>query len=176
MENDINKIRLAGTHDKEEVAALYQSLIGMSGCSWTSDYPTMEDVVGDIEKESLYVICHDNKIIAAAAAAEDDELADLQCWSADIKKPCGLARIGVRKECQNQGIAKELIRYIEKAVKEKGFDGVHLSVSKCNELAKRFGGTGRRLLQALKIIFTGDFPERKRNYSKEVLCKIMEEY
>ena len=36
--------------------------------------------------------------------------------------------------------------------------------------------TGQRLLQALKIIFDGDFPERKINYSNGVFQKLLKEY
>ncbi len=131
---DIN-IRMANSKDENEILEIYHSLIGTLGCTWSEEYPSMEDIRNDISKKSLYVMCDKNKIIAVAAAGKDTELEDLTCWSRDIKQPCDLARIGVLKEFQNRGLAKKLVKYIENDVKKRGFDGIHFLVSKTNPSA-----------------------------------------
>lgn len=130
------KIRMAKICDIEEILDIYHSLIGKDGCTWDLDYPNIDDVKNDIRKNSLYIVLDGKKIIAVAAAGEDDELNGLDCYSKDIKIPCDLARIGVKGEYQNKGIAKYLIKYIENDVIKRGFDGIHFLVSKTNPHAK----------------------------------------
>ncbi len=129
------EIRMAKKYDAVKISNIYKSLIGVPGCAWNENYPTLEDVENDISKNSLYVLCHSDEIIAAAAALKDDELNELTCWGENIKYPCELARIGVSVRYQNKGIAKELLKYIEKDVLNRGFDGIHFLVSKTNQKA-----------------------------------------
>lgn len=129
------EIRKATNGDKEIILKIYESLIGYPGCTWSKDYPCLEDIYNDLEKESLYVVLKRNIIIGVAAAGKDDELKHLDCWNKMIKNPCDLARIGVIKEYQNKGVAKELVKYIEKNVIKRGFDGIHFLVSKTNPRA-----------------------------------------
>ena len=128
-------IRHATEKDKNEVFALYTSLLGTPGCTWNTEYPSIEDVELDISQDSLYVMCLNDRIIAAAAAVEDDELDELTCWSPSIRRSCDLSRVGVLSEYQNQGLAKELIRHIEAEAIKKGYDGIHFLVSKTNPAA-----------------------------------------
>lgn len=127
------EIEIADMSHTVEILSIYQSLIGSPGCSWNEAYPALEDVETDIKTGSLYMMCGaDRKVIAAAAAGRDEELEPLDCWNGEITRPCGLARVGVRREYQNQGIAKILIRQIEKDVIRREFDGIHFLVSKTN--------------------------------------------
>ena len=128
-----NKIRKAEETDKNQILALYHSLIGTEGCTWSLEYPTMEDINQDLEKGGLYILSNeDNQIIGAATAEKDNELEKLGCWSKIITNPCDLHRIGIRQDYQNLGLAKELIKHIEKDVVKKGFDGIRFLVSKTN--------------------------------------------
>lgn len=130
------KIEMASNNNIAEIIDIYHSLIGKDGCTWDLEYPCIDDVKNDIKKDSLYIVRNDSEIIAVAAAGEDDELESLSCYSKDIKKPCDLARIAVKGNYQNRGIAKYLIGYIEKDVIKRGFDGIHFLVSKTNPHAK----------------------------------------
>ena len=131
----MNLIRKAINTDINKIIIIYNSLVGTQGCTWDMDYPNIDDVKNDFSKDSLYVVCEGDDIIGVAAAGKDDELEHLECWNKDIKNPCDLARIGVKAEYQGRGIAKELIRYIEKDVIKRGFDGIHFLVSKTNPRA-----------------------------------------
>ncbi len=126
------KIQMANENNVEEILDIYHSLIGKDGCTWDFDYPNITDVKNDISKNSLYIVLYNQEIIAVAAAGEDDELKELECYSKDIKRPCDLARIAVKSVYQNKGIAKYLIKYIEQDVIKRGFDGIHFLVSKMN--------------------------------------------
>lgn len=130
------RIEMATERDIEEILNIYHSLIGKDGCTWDFDYPNIDDIKNDINKKSLYIVLNDKEIIAVAAAGEDDELRELDCYSKNIKIPCDLARIAVKTEYQNRGIAKYLISYIETQVVKRGFDGIHFLVSKTNPHAK----------------------------------------
>ncbi len=106
--------------------ALYRSLIGTPGCTWSDAYPTYDLVERDIRTGSLYVLKDaQGKIAAAAAAGPDDELKDLP-W--DMKNPCELARVAVSAACQNQGIGTHLLKQVISAVQARGFDGIRMLV------------------------------------------------
>ena len=104
------KITKATNENTEEILKLYHSLIGKDGCTWALDYPSKEDIKKDIAKQALYIVLNKKEIIAVAAAGEDDELKEINCYSKEILNPCDLARIGVKEAYQNKGIAKFLIQ------------------------------------------------------------------
>lgn len=133
--NNEYRNKKATNKDESQILEVYHSLIGTLGCTWSEEYPTIEDIRNDTLKKSLYTVWNDNKIIAVAAAGKDNELENLNCWDTNIKNPCDLARIGVLKEFQNNGIAKQLVKYIETDVVNRGFDGMHFLVSKTNPSA-----------------------------------------
>lgn len=124
----------ANYDDIPEIVNIYHSLIGTPGCTWDLEYPSKESAESDISNESLYVLRtkNDNKIIAVASAGNFDELSHLQ-WKP--KKPCELARIGVIPTMQKQGIGTIILQNIIDKMKEKGFDGIRMLVSKTNPAA-----------------------------------------
>jgi diamine N-acetyltransferase len=118
---------LARETDAPAVFALYRSMIGTPGCTWSDVYPTNELVLRDIRTDSLYVLKDaQGSLIAAAAAGSDDELKDLH-W--DMENPCELARVAVSLSMQNQGIGSYLLKQVVAAVKARGFDGIRMLVS-----------------------------------------------
>lgn len=129
------EIAKANIENTNEILNIYKSLVGTPGCAWTEFYPGLEELQSDLENEALYIIKDENKIVGIASAFKDEELIDLNCWNKEIKNPYELARIGVIKEYQNKGIAKQLIKYIENDVLSKGCDGIHFIVSKTNPAA-----------------------------------------
>ena len=130
------KIKKANYKNIDDIMKIYKSLIGFPGCAWNDIYPNKEIIQSDINCESMYIVYYNDLIVAVANASKDEELENLKCWNKSIENPCGLARIGVLEKYQNKGIAKELIKYIEKDVTNCGFDGIHFLVSKTNPHAK----------------------------------------
>ena len=129
---DSYKFLLANYDDISEIVDIYHSLIGTLGCTWDLDYPNRESAESDVGSDSLYVLKKNDKIIAVASVGEFNELEHLQ-WSPE--KPCELARIGVIPTLQKQGIGTIILQNIIKTVKEKGFDGIRMLVSKTNPAA-----------------------------------------
>lgn len=137
------KFRLAEQGDEINILKLYKSIIGTEGCTWDEEYPSMLNIITDIEMKSLYCLIDDKgKIIAAATAGHLDELKDLT-WDSRITNPCELARIGVLPLMQNNGIASKLLAEIIQDCKIRGYDGMRFLVSKTNYnaimLYRKFG-------------------------------------
>lgn len=113
--------------DAQAVFALYQSLIGTPGCTWSDEYPTEELVADDIRAGALYVLKDEQgTLLATASAGGERELDDL-AWKP--QNPCELARVGVALPFQHRGVASYLLKQVINAVQLRGFDGIILLVS-----------------------------------------------
>ena len=137
------EIKRATKKDVKEIYELYQSLVGTPECLWDEYYPGIKDVENDIENGIVYIAIEKDKIIAAIAAGKDEELEEIPYWDSKAKSPCNLSRLGVKRELQNQGIANQLVRFVENDLMKNGFDSIHFIASKTNPstlaLYKRLG-------------------------------------
>ena len=130
------EIRKATPQDAHQIHALYTSRIGTKGCTWDEEYPTLELVRHDIERNALYAVYDGGKAVAAAVCGEDMDLRIFDLWSEKIKNPCELERVGILEEYQGRHLASRLLRYIEADMVRQGFDGVLLLVDPENDRAK----------------------------------------
>ncbi len=113
--------------DAPAVFALYRSLIGTPGCTWSDEYPTFDLIERDILTGSLYILKDERgQLLAAAAAGPDDEL-EAYAWAP--RHPCELARVAVAAPHQNKGVGSYLLRHVIEDVKTRGFDGIRMLVS-----------------------------------------------
>jgi len=133
------EFRLASHDDIAEIVNLYHSLIGTPGCTWNEYYPSKETAEDDINNDYLYILKTKDeivdgasKIVAVATIGEFNELEDLS-W--EPQNPCELMRIGVSPIYQNQGIGTMILQHVMKVVKENGYDGIRMLVSKSNPKA-----------------------------------------
>lgn len=70
--------------DKEEILALYRSMIG-GKADWNEDYPSIETIEFDLSRNALYIMKNENsEIIAAISIDEDDEVENLPCWNKEL--------------------------------------------------------------------------------------------
>lgn len=130
------KLKIANVEDRESIAALYKSLVGTPGCTWDLYYPTIEHVDVDIYSNILYCLCDDSYcIVAVASIVAEDEEDGFFGWNKEVNKTCELARVGVNKSMHNKGLGSRIIEYVIKDVKERGFEGIHMLVSKTNPVA-----------------------------------------
>lgn len=122
----MNRITLAGSEDKEEILALYKTML-YGPADWNEHYPNGDTIDFDMSRNALYVMKNDiGEIIAAISIDEDEEVDKLPCWSI---APVGeLSRLCVRSDMQNRGIAKEMMRYAFDVLKNEGKNGVHILV------------------------------------------------
>lgn len=116
--------------DKEEILALYRTRL-YGPADWNEYYPNEETIEFDLSRDALFVMKNDaGEIIATISIDEDEEVDSLTVWDENIAPAGELARLCVREDMQNQGIAKEMMRYAFDALKEQGKKGVHILVRK----------------------------------------------
>lgn len=121
--------------DADEIAAIYSTLVGSPGCTWNSEYPTLEHVRKDIENSSLYRLEDMGRTVAAAYLGEFEEIERPDCIDKSFKNLGELARVGVLREYQRKGYAEMLLRHLIDEARERGFDGIALLVGRENEAA-----------------------------------------
>ncbi len=128
----------ATKEDIIEISKLYSAAIGTEGCTWSSDYPNAEITQGDFAREDLFCIKTDEGELVGAISVDDDkEVEALSCWSKDLQPVAELARLVVREDFQNKGIARKLLAGAMDVLKERGCQAVHFLVSPGNERALR---------------------------------------
>lgn len=124
--------------DKENILALYRSLVGTESCAWTQDYPNEGHIEGDLSRDALFCLRdEDGSIIGVISIDHDEEVDRLPCWSEELKPAAELARLGVSLENQNKGIARLLLQYGMDELKRQGKKSVHFLVCKTNKKAIR---------------------------------------
>lgn len=122
----MNRITLAANEDKEEILALYKTMLH-GPADWDEHYPNGDTIDFDMSRNALYVMKNDlGEIIAAISIDEDEEVDKLPCWS--IMPGGELSRLCVRGDMQDRGIAKEMMRYTFNVLKKEGKNGVHILV------------------------------------------------
>lgn len=119
--------------EEKEILEFYRSFIGTEGCTWSQEYPESEHIRMDMEKRNLFRI-KDEKGIVATISIDSDELVDkLPNWT--IRDAGEAARLAVRKDMQNSGIAREMLRFLMDEMKQRGYRGIHFLVSPGNPAA-----------------------------------------
>ncbi|MDE7327821.1 MAG: GNAT family N-acetyltransferase [Lachnospiraceae bacterium] len=125
-----------GESEQETVLAIYRSMVGMPGCTWSMDYPDGREITSDLAREALYCMRgQDGKILGLISVDEDEAVATLPLWNQEVKRPAELARLAVIQEYQNRGLARRLILSVMEILEQRGFDAVRYLVSPGNKKA-----------------------------------------
>lgn len=119
-------------NEAPDALAIYEELKGTPLCTWCDDYPNAEIVLEDAEANALFGLFEDERLVAAAACLQDEELTELPFWPASDKRPCELSRLGVEIRSQHRGLARLLLARVEAEAKNRGFDAVRLLASRQN--------------------------------------------
>lgn len=131
------RLVLAKETEKKEILALYRSVIGSEGCTWSLDYPNEEILEDDFSRAALFVMKEKEEILGAVSIDEDKAVEGLDCWSKELVPGAELARLVVKEGYQNQGIARRMLRDMMVELRDRGYQSVHFLVSKMNERALR---------------------------------------
>lgn len=124
--------------DVEEIIKLYQAAIGSPGCTWSMDYPNEAITMDDLNRNALFCLKNDSgEIIGAVSIDDDKEVERLSCWTNNLQPVAELARLVVREDYQNRGIARQLLLDAMQELAGQGYKSVHFLVSKTNERALR---------------------------------------
>lgn len=131
----MDRIVLATSEDKTEILALYRSMLH-GPAAWDEHYPNEDTIDFDLSRDALYVMKNeDNDIIATISIDEDEEVNKLSCWNRDLMPWAELARLGVRADMRNQGIARKMMKHAFDVLKKQGKKSVHILVKKGNDAA-----------------------------------------
>lgn len=128
----------AAGDDIGEIIKLYQAAIGSPGCTWSMDYPNEAITMSDLDRNALFCLKNDTGEIVGAISIDDDkEVEELSCWNTDLQPGAELARLVVREDYQNRGIARQLLICAMGELARLGYKSVHFLVSKTNHRAFR---------------------------------------
>lgn len=131
----MNRIITATREDKEEILALYRTML-YGPADWNEYYPDEETIEFDLSRNALFVMKNSQEqIIAVISIDEDEDIAKLACWSSELMPSAELSRLCVRKDMQNQGISRQMMRYVFEILKKEGKKGVHILVKTGHEAA-----------------------------------------
>lgn len=134
MDNFVN----AKMENLDEILALYRSLVGTEYCAWTADYPNEETIEFDLSRDSLFCLKNEQGTIIGVISIDQDEAVEqLSCWSKDKQPSAELSRLGVHPEYQNQGVARQLLKFGMEELRKRGKRSVHFLVCKTNRKAIR---------------------------------------
>lgn len=124
--------------DADEIFALYHSLIDMPGGTWSEEYPNYEQVKTDLAQAEVFVM-HDDRgrIVAAIVNEQSDEFEGMASWYPDVTRWAQFGRLGVAREMQGRGIARQMLAYAMQQACEEGCEAVRFLVGANNTLAQR---------------------------------------
>ena len=106
--------------------------------TWSEDYPTKEIVQEDIRDHEILVMRNDQgRIVAAISIWQEFEFGDAADWYPNVKKWAMLSRLGVAKDSQGRGIAKQMLTAAMEYAKNRGCEAVQFLVAKSNPIAQR---------------------------------------
>lgn len=124
----MNRICPAAAEDKNEILALYKTML-YGPADWNEYYPNEETIDFDMSRNALFVMKNNaGEIIAAISIDKDEDVDALPCWNKDLAPSGEFSRLCVRKDMQNQGISKEMIRYIFDIFSREGKKSAHILV------------------------------------------------
>jgi ribosomal protein S18 acetylase RimI-like enzyme len=130
---DTYTFSLAKEDDRDAVLALYTACSKLPGCTWSYEYPTREEFDTDLLNGWLYCLKNGGGIIAVVSLGDFQELQNVGIpWGDGIRKPCELARIGVKPEHGGKGVGTYLLNQAICTAKKLHFDGIRLLVSPQN--------------------------------------------
>ena len=131
----MNRICNAVNEDKDELLALYRTML-YGPADWNEYYPNEDTIEFDLSRNALYVMKNsEGEIISAISIDKDEEVDALTCWDKTLVPSAEISRLCVRKDMQNQGIAKEMMRYVFEILRKEGKKSVHILVKTGHDTA-----------------------------------------
>lgn len=136
-------IRKASECDRDYILQLYREAVGTEGCVWDGNYPSENEINGDLSASTLYVYTDHESIIAAVSVVPENELDGLPEWSISDGSHCEIARVVVSQAYRGRGIAAAMLGELFNVLRSQGKKSVHILAAKNNlpalSLYKRLG-------------------------------------
>lgn len=151
------KTDIASKSDTKEILALYKTML-YGPADWNEYYPNEETIEFDLSRKALFAMKNeDDEIIAVISIDEDEDIDKLPCWNRELSPWGEVSRLCVRKDMQNKGIAKEMMRYAFDILRREGKRSVHILVKTGHEAAlKAYSAIGFKLVGQCNM-FDKDF-------------------
>lgn len=131
----MHEICLASPADKDKILALYKTML-YGPADWDEDYPNEETIEFDMSRDALFVMKNDDdEVIAAISIDKDNEVDSLPYWDKSLAPSGEFSRICVRKDMQNQGIARQMILHVFDVMRKDGKKGAHILVKTGHDAA-----------------------------------------
>lgn len=125
----------AATHeDIEQILSLYNDNRG-GAADWDEDYPSMETIQFDMDREALFVMKNGDEVVATISLDDDKEVEELDFWNPDFSPVGEVSRLCVKNDYRGQGIAKQMMIYACEEWKRRGKVAVHILVRKGHVVA-----------------------------------------
>lgn len=122
------KIIPAEACNTEEILALYKTHLG-GPADWNEYYPNEETIEFDLSRNALFIMKNESdEIIAAISIDSDKDVDKLDCWDKTLTPAGEVSRLCVRKDMQNQGIARLMMQHLFDIMKAQGMKSVHILV------------------------------------------------
>lgn len=105
---------------------------------WDDVYPSREDILKDIEQETLYLAYEEADLVAIYVISDfaDSAYKDAS-WMYEENKAYILHRFCVDPAYQNQGIGTKVLKHIENQVAQMGYESIRLDVFTMNPYAQK---------------------------------------
>ena len=120
---------------------------------WNEHYPSATAFENDIERNELYVLDEDQKVIGSIVISThiDEEYKPVKWLVSNSKKSVYIHRLSIDPNHQGKGHAQKLMNFAENHAKENGFVSVRLDTFSQNKRNQRF--YEKRGYQRLEDIF-----------------------
>lgn len=106
---------------------------------WNEHYPSKQAFVNDIDRNELFVLQVDKKIIGTIVISTlmDDEYIPIE-WLTPNDKNIYIHRLSIHPDYQGKSYARKLMDFAESYAKEKGFVSVRLDTFSQNKRNQKF--------------------------------------
>lgn len=106
---------------------------------WNEHYPSAAAFENDIERDELYVLIQENKIIGTIVISTfmDDEYQSIT-WLRPNHKNLYIHRLAVHPEYQGQGFAQKLMGFAENYGQSNGYNSIRLDTFSQNHRNRTF--------------------------------------
>ena len=119
--------------------ACAKDMINKGIYQWNENYPNAEAFLKDIDRNELYVLTNENKILGCIVISNfmDDEYHAIK-WLTESDKNIYIHRLAVHPDFQGQGFARQLMDFAEKLAREQKFTSVRLDTFSQNNRNNKF--------------------------------------
>jgi ribosomal protein S18 acetylase RimI-like enzyme len=135
-----SKFRVANRQDLTEVIELYSDAVRRMESQgidqWDAAYPDYDTLFGDIQKQEMYLLIQDDRILSAVVLNEEQ---DPQYQTAGWKHPGGkiavIHRLCVKPSEQGKSLGKKTVLLAEQELLRQEYDSVRLDAFPKNSVA-----------------------------------------